>query len=168
MRTRWMIGVGIVAAMVLTTGGAAGAATRGVDGTMSGPGGFRSATCAGGTADEFGSGSYAASALGIGTYTFDACITQGGSGFTFSGTAKFVTRSGAKLRGTIGGTFSGSGSPSFTVQVRSGTKRFVRATGSLVLGPLASSNETNCAHGICADFTSSGPVTGTLHHVVKH
>jgi hypothetical protein len=135
---------------------------------MSGPGSFKSASCAGATADEIGSGSYAATGLGIGTYTFDACITRTASGFTFGGSVTFVTRTGAKLRGTIGGTFSGSGSPSFTVQVTGGSKRFARATGSLVIGPFTTTNETNCAHGICVDFTLTGPVTGTLHHVIKH
>jgi hypothetical protein len=162
-----MWGAGIVLSVVLGTAGAAGAATRNVTGSMTGPGGFRPSSCTGGTADEIGSGTYTSTALGTGTYTFDACVTQTTSGFSFSGKAKFVTRSGAKLRGTLGGTFSGAGNPSFTMTVQSGTKRFARATGALVIGPFTETNQTSCAHGVCLDFTDTGPLRGTLHHVTK-
>ncbi len=162
-----MWGAAIVLVVVLGTAGSTGAASRNVTGSMTGPGGFRQSSCAGGTADEIGSGTYTSTGLGTGTYAFDACITQTTSGFSFSGKVKFVTGSGAKLRGAISGTSSGPGNPSFTVTVQSGTQRFVRATGVLVIGPFTETNQTNCAHGVCADFTDTGPVSGTLHHVIK-
>jgi hypothetical protein len=148
---------------VLVMPGTAGAAVRQVDGGMSGPGGFRQLGCAG-TVSAIGNGTFAATGLGIGTYTFEVCISNVGSRFTFSGTARFTTRNNAELRGTISGQ-SGGGFPPFTFTVTSGTRRFKHAVGMLVLGPFTESNQTNCAHQICSDWTDSGPIKGTLRHV---
>ncbi len=35
------------------------------------------------------------------------------------------------------------------------------------MGPFTETNQTSCAHGVCADFTDTGPFSGTLHHVIK-
>lgn len=165
-RTRALMTVVIAIAAITFSGGTAGAAIRNGDGQMSGPGGFRPATCDGGAVTVIGSGTFAAEQFGIGLYQFDVCLTASPTGgLTYAGTALFTMRSGAELRGTIAGTLESS-LPQWVVTVTSGTRRFKHATGTLKLGPLTQTNETNCAHLICSDWTDSGPLVGTLRHVV--
>lgn len=165
MRRRWMVGLGLVAALVLGTAGVAGAAVRNVDGRMTGVGGIRTGESCGGTATQFGNGSFAAKQLGIGTYTFNLCITdQGGGHLSAAGRILFTTRSGARLRGTVSGSYD-NGPPLFMVTVTRGTWRFAKATGSLSFGPATVSNPTNCQHLICQDWDETAHLTGTLQHV---
>jgi hypothetical protein len=159
-----LVGLLVIGAVLPTTADGAGAATRNVSGTLTGPGGFRLEGC--GVISEIGSGTYAATGLGRGTYVFDVCITSTGP-VTFDGTVTFTRSSGATLTGHIGGTFNGGSGPTFAVSVTGGTKRYAHAGGDLVIGPLGQSEEHNCDPriGICLDWTDSGALTGTLRHV---
>jgi hypothetical protein len=166
MRFRRTVLVGLLAlgAVLPMTADGAGAVTRNVAGTLTGPGGFRSEGC--GIISEIGSGTYVATGLGRGTYVFDVCITSTNP-VTFDGTVTFTRRTGATLTGHIGGTFTGGPGPTFAVSVTGGTKRYAHARGDLVIGPLAESEPRNCDPriGICLDWTDSGTVTGILRHV---
>jgi hypothetical protein len=159
MRRSWMIVMALLLVASFASPAAANPPVRNVEGTMTGPGGFRFTSC-GGIITEIGSGTFEATTLGRGTYTFDVCIT-GTSPLTFSGTATFTTRNGARLDGVIGG--SGTG-PRFPVTIVGGTKQFAHATGSLVLGEFVQSDQHNCNPRvmICLDWTDTGPITGTL------
>jgi hypothetical protein len=174
-------GIGMVVMAIVatsTTAGAAswtsqgasraGAATRDVAGTMSGPGGFRFLGCDG-VVSAIGSGTYEATGLGAGTYEFDVCINTSPFPIRFAGNIVFTTRNGgATLTGTIGGIFVGGPGPSFSVTVTGGTKRFAKTEGELVLGPFVKSNELNCTPAlICFDWTDTARVTGTLRHVKR-
>jgi hypothetical protein len=153
-----------VAAVVLAPG-VAGAAARHVDGAMSGPSSFQSPTC-GGLTNIAGTGAFAARDFGVGTYAFNVCVTQTTSGFETDGTVTFTTRSGAKLRGTIGGVTPSGQNATYSVTVTGGSRRYRHAVGTLAMGPLAESNFTNCiAAGICTSWTDRGPLTGTLRRV---
>jgi hypothetical protein len=167
MRLRRTVLVGLLAIglMLPATADVAGAATGNVSGTLTGPGGFRQQGC-NGIISEIGNGTYAAEGLGRGTYVFDVCITNTGP-IAFDGTVTFRRRSGATVTGTIAGTLPSGGGPTFAVTVTGGTKRYARARGDLVIGPLAESAQHNCDPrvGICLDWTDTGPVTGTLRHV---
>lgn len=153
-----------IGAVVLVPG-VAGAAVRHVDGTMSGPSSFQSPTC-GGLTNIAGTGAFAARDFGVGTYAFTVCVTQTPSGFQTDGTVKFTTRSGAKLRGTIGGVTPSGQNATYAVTVTSGTRRYRHAVGTLAMGPLTESNFTNCGPAaICTSWTDRGPLTGTLRRV---
>jgi hypothetical protein len=168
MRCRRLIVSGLLVGALVVPAEAAGAATREVSGTLTGPGGFVTGGCAG-IISEFGSGTYSAKGLGTGTYRFDVCITDPGV-LTFAGTATFTRRTGATLTGTIAGTFGGGPGPTFAVTVTGGTRRYAKAQGTLTIGPLVESNSTNCDPrvGVCLNWTDTGPVTGTLRHVRRH
>jgi hypothetical protein len=158
-----------VAAVVLVTPGTAGAINRGVTGTLTGSGGFTNASCTGATIDIGGTGTFTSTGIGSGTYTYHACITQvpgQSSTFSFVGKAKFVTDSGAKLKGKIAYTQVVQSGPTFKVKITGGTKRFALATGKLFLGPFTQSNESNCAHLICSNWDETGPVTGTVKNII--
>ena len=131
---------------------------------MSGSGGFRLLGC--GVISEIGSGTYSATMLGRGTYTFTVCVTTTPV-ITFAGTVVFTEGNGATLAGTIGGSFAGGAGPSFTVTVTDGTKRFSKVRGELVLGPFVQSNQTNCNPrvGVCLDWTDDGPIAGTIRRM---
>jgi hypothetical protein len=159
---RTLVAVLLVAASALPMT-AAGAAARNVSGTLTGPGGFRFEGC--GIISEIGQGTYAAKGLGEGTYAFDVCITSL-SPITFVGTVTFTRRTGATLTGTISGTSTGGAT--FLVTVTGGTGRYERTTGSLVIGPLIRSDQHNCEHALCLDWTDTGPLVGTLGHVRNH
>ena len=120
---------------------------------------------AGGLIDIVGSGVFAGKQFGIGTYVFDVCFTTTATGHDYAGTARFTMRSGAKLRGTIVGSTSGGPPPFYPFTVTGGTRRFRHATGTLNLGGFTETNQTNCSHGICTEWTDTGPITGTLRHV---
>ena len=171
MRRIGTLGVGIVAAVVLIAPGTAGALARDASGTLTGTGAFTPASCTGGTADVSGSGTFTSTGIGNGTYTYSACISQVAgqpSTFSFAGKAKFVTNSGAKLKGRIVGTQVVNGNnPTLTVKITGGTKRFAVAAGKLFLGPFTESNQSNCAHQICANWDETGPVTGTVKHIIR-
>lgn len=154
------VALGVVLAMPAP---AAAASTRSVSGTMTGPGGFRFDGC-GGIITQVGSGSFEASGLGRGTYTFRVCVISV-SPITFEGTVRFTTNSGATLDGTIGNT--NATQPRFEVTLTGGTKRFKRVAGQLIIGPLVQSNPTNCDPrvNICLDWTDNGPLTGELGRV---
>ena len=84
---------------------AAGAATRNVSGTMTGPGAFEPKGC--GVISVVGHGTYTSTGLGQGTYVYDACVLST-SPFDFEGTVTFTRRTGATLTGTIDGTVPGA------------------------------------------------------------
>jgi hypothetical protein len=138
---------------------------RKVDGTLTGPGGFRFLGCDG-TVTEIGSGAFRARGLTSGTYSFAVCVTVD-SGITFDGTITLTTAHGGMLTGTISGSFTGGPGPVFDVAVTGGTKRFAHARGALTVGPLVESDLSNCnPHtGVCLDWTDTGPITGTITHV---
>ena len=162
MRRAWVIVMALLVVAALATPAAAVPPGRNVEGTMTGPGGFRFTGCAG-IITEVGSGTFTAKTLGSGTYSFEVCIS-GSSPFTFSGTATLVARNGARLDGVINGTGS---QPEFPVAITGGTKQFSHAAGDLVLGPFSESDQHNCDPrvGICIDWTDTGPITGTLRNV---
>jgi hypothetical protein len=165
VRRLGVIGVGIATAIVLLVPGTAGASERQVNGGVSGTARYAPTTC-GGLIDVEGSGAFAAAELGVGKYVYEVCVTEQGLSLHVEGTATFVTRSGAKLRGTIDSTI-GDGQPAtYPVVVSSGTRRYRHAIGTLSMGPLAQSNETDCVSpDVCSAWSERGPLTGTLHHV---
>jgi hypothetical protein len=147
----------------VASGASAATAGRPVDGTLTGPGGFRFEGCPG-TITEIGSGTFRAQGLGPGTYAFNVCVSLSIDGtFTFDGTITFTTAGGATLTGTISGT-SGGGT-TFDVVITGGTKQFAHAGGTLTVGPLVQSDRTNCRVGICLDWRDTGPITGTITNV---
>lgn len=173
MRRPLGVGILLVGVAAITAGpaaasaapGAASAATKTVNGTMTGPGGFRFEGCPG-VVTQIGSGTYAATGLGRGTYTFRACV-QSTFPVTFAGTITFMTTHGARLDGTLGGVFAGGPGPLFDITVTGGTRKFTKARGHLTIGPLVASGYTNCeVHpgGVCFDWTDTAPVTGALRH----
>jgi hypothetical protein len=129
-----------------------------VEGTMSGPGGLGSNCLGGGAITEFGSGTFQASGLGGGTYSFSVCIFDFNGVPMDFGTITFTTSVDATLTGDTGGVFGG---PTFDVTITGGTKQFTDATGSLTLS-LAESDFTNCHLAICADWHDAGSLTGNL------
>jgi hypothetical protein len=169
MRLRRTLAVGLLvgASAIPITADAAGAVTRNVSGTLTGPGGFRSEGC-NGIISEVGSGTYTTTGLGSGTYAFDVCITS--SPLAFAGTMTFTRRTGATLHGTIVGTVESGSGPLFTVTVTGGTRRYANARGTLMVGPLVESSPHNCDPrvGICLDWTDTGPIVGRLTHVRRH
>jgi hypothetical protein len=148
----------------VASGASAATAGRPVDGTLTGPGGFR---FLGGCdlVTEIGSGTFRAQGLGPGTYAFNVCVSLDGT-FTFDGTITFTTAGGATLTGTISGTLTGGG-PTFDVVITGGTKQFAHAGGTLTVGPLVESDFTNCDPrvGVCLDWRDTGPITGTITNV---
>jgi hypothetical protein len=164
---RWVVVIAVVLGAVVVAPGTAGAAVRHVDGAMSGAGHFDSQSGCAGIIEQTGSGAFAARDLGVGTYTFSVCITQGPSALSFAGTASFRTHSGAQLHGTIDNSGPLGQYPTFVLTVTGGTRRYRHATGTLTLGPLAESNSTSCdpRSGVCLDWTDRGPLTGALRHV---
>jgi hypothetical protein len=140
MPYRRLIVSGLLVGALVVPADVAGAATRNVSGTLTGPGGFTPGGCAG-IVSEFGSGTYATKGLGIGTYRFDVCITDPGV-LTFAGTVTFTRRTGATVTGTIAGTFGGGPGPVFTVTVTGGTRRYAKARGALTIGPLVESDSS--------------------------
>lgn len=145
----------------LAPGAPAATSGRPVDGTLTGPGGFRLRGC--GVVTEIGSGTFQAKGLGPGTYEFDVCVTLDPV-VTFDGTITLTTAGGATLTGDISGTYTGGPGPAFDVAITGGTRQFAQATGSLVVGPLSTSNPANCDPRIeiCFDWTDTGPITGTI------
>ena len=137
---------------------------RPVDGTMTGPGGFRVEGC--GLVTEIGSGEFRARGLGRGTYVFSVCVTNGPP-LTSDGTITLTTAGGATLSGTIGNTFTGGAGPIFEVVITGGTKQFAHAGGTLTIGPLVRSDFTNCdvRINLCLDWRDTGPITGTITNV---
>ena len=137
---------------------------RPVDGTLTGPGGFRPQGC--GVITEVGSGTFRAQGLGPGTYEFNVCVTTDPV-ITFDGTMTLTTTGGATLNGTISGTYTGGAGPTFDVAITGGTRQFARAGGSLTIGPLVQSDHTNCDPriGICLDWHDTGAITGTITNV---
>jgi hypothetical protein len=153
-------------ALVLAFPVSAGAAdSHNVKGTLTGPGGFRFTTGCG-VITEIGNGTFDATALGRGTYSFTVCIRAVTPTITFDGNIIFTGTGGATLTGTIQGAFTGPPGPIFNVTITDGTKRFTHATGPLTVGPLTESNSFNCDYrfGICFNWTDTGPITGTLSH----
>src|SRR4029453_14646114 len=128
-------------AMFFVLGAASGAsaatAGRPVDGTLTGPGGFRLEGC--GLVTEIGSGTFRAKGLGPGTYAFNVCVSINGT-IMFDGTITLTTAGGATLTGTIGGTFTGGPGPPFDAVMPGGTKQFAHAGGTLTVGPLVESD----------------------------
>ncbi len=166
MRRLGIIVVGLTMVAGALTPGVAGAAVRHVDGGLTGPSSFSAPTCDGGLSDISGTGTFAAKDLGIGTYAFSVCVSQQTPLFDVVGTVKLTTRSGAKIRGTIAGIIPEGQNATYTVTVTSGTKRYSRAVGTLVMGPLTESSFTNCGSGnICTSWTDSGALGGTLRRV---
>jgi hypothetical protein len=163
-------GVMVIATLIGTlafSAGIAGAAVRNVNGSMTGPGHFVTKPSCTGVIDETGTGTFAARDLGVGTYAFDVCVTEGASTLSFAGAGSFVTHSGAKLRGTISGSVPLGQFPTFTFTVVSGTRRYRHATGTLTLGPFVETNMTNCdpRTQVCTDWTDTAPIAGQLQHI---
>jgi hypothetical protein len=157
-----------MAAMVLVLAFApsAGAAdSHNVEGTLTGPGGFRFITGCG-VITEIGNGAFDAAAIGRGTYSFTVCIRTVTPTITFDGSIIFTGNGGATLSGTIQGVFAGPPGPTFDVTLTDGTKRFTHVHGTLTVGPLTESNSFNCDFrvGICFDWTDTGPITGAVSH----
>jgi hypothetical protein len=168
VRRLGVIGVGIATAIVLLPPGIAGAAPRQVNGGVSGQGHYAPPTC-GGLINVAGSGTFAAADLGIGTYTYNVCVTDQGSAFRVEGTAAFTTRSGANLRGTINSTITAGQQATYPVVVTGGTRRFRHAVGTLSMGPLVQSDDTDCVTpGVCSAWCERGPLTGALRRVPPH
>ena len=97
----------------------AATAGRKVDGTLTGPGGFRVTGC--GDVTKIGSGTFHAAGLGNGTYPFTVCI-EVFPVITFDGTITPTTAGGATLTGAIGGIVrdaSGGVLPGVTVEASS-------------------------------------------------
>ncbi len=169
MRRLMVLVIGSAMAALVLTPGIADAAVRHGVGSMTGPGGV-TPRCDGiptGTYEVSGSGSFVAKNIGIGGYNFHGCLTQlPAGGWDVVGTASFSMRSGATIGGTIDETIP-AGSPTFTVTVTNGTKRYKRARGTLTMGPLTQSNFNTCdpATGDCYGWTDTGPFSGTLTHV---
>jgi hypothetical protein len=158
-----------VALLVVTTFAPSASAVGGRDvkGTVAGAGGFEFvAGC--GVITEVGSGTFRATALGHGTYTFTVCIEIAPT-ITFNGTIAMTTTGGATLTGTIGGSFTGGPGPAFDVVVTGGTKQFANAAGTLTVGPLIESDFTNCDPrvGICLNWRDVGPITGAITTSVR-
>ena len=106
----------------------AATAGRKVDGTLTGPGGFRVTGC--GDVTKIGSGTFHAAGLGNGTYPFTVCI-EVFPVITFDGTITLTTAGGATLTGAIGGT--GAPEPTFDVVITGGAKQFASAAGALTV-----------------------------------
>jgi hypothetical protein len=142
----------------------AGAKHGNVEGTMTGPAGFSFGSGCNGIILDQGTGTFTAAGLGTGTYRYDVCITSV-SPITFDGTASVATRRGT-LSGTIVGTCT-SVCPQFPLTITAGTGQYRKTRGTLLLGPLAQTNQTNCDPrvGICLNWVDVGPITGTLTHV---
>jgi hypothetical protein len=141
---------------------------RAVQGTMTGPGGFRFLGCAG-VVSWVGTGTYEARALGSGTYDMTVCVNTSPFPIEFMGDIVFTTSGGSTLTGTLFGTFAGGGGvpgPSFTMTITGGTGRFARVGGELVLGPFVQSDQRNCNRAlICFDWTDTAPINGALRLV---
>jgi hypothetical protein len=163
MRRMLLLTGAIIVTVLLATAGAASAAIRNPDGQMAGPSSFEASDCDG-SVSYLGTGMFAGREFGIGTYTFDVCLSTVAPGFTFTGTIKFTFRSGAKLRGTIN-THIDAPPVQFLVDVTGGTKRFAKARGTLVLGPFTQSECTRQEHLICTAWTDTGHIGGTLIRV---
>jgi hypothetical protein len=165
MRRIAVIALALLVVAGFTAPAAASGRSRDVEGTLTGPGAFEVRGC--GVITEIGSGTFEATVLGRGTYVFEVCIETTTSPLTFTGTASFTARNGARLDGVINATGTG---PTFPVTITGGTQQFSRAAGSLVIGPLVQSNQTNCVPrvGICLNWTDNGPLTGTLENVPRH
>jgi len=139
----------------------AATAGRKVDGTLTGPGGFRVTGC--GDVTKIGSGTFHAAGLGNGTYPFTVCI-EVFPVITFDGTITLTTAGGATLTGAIGGT--GAPEPTLDVVITGGAKQFASAAGALTVGPLVESDFTNCGPNlICQDWRDTGPITGTITRI---
>jgi len=161
---RFTIAASVAVAAIMLLPATAGAKHGNVDGTMTGPAGFVPGGCSGIIADR-GSGTFTASGLGSGTYAYDVCVTSTGP-ITFDGTASVTTRRGT-LSGTVGGGCPSSGCPQFTLTITAGTDKYRKTRGTLLLGPLAQTNQSNCDPrvGICLSWIDVGPITGTLTHL---
>ena len=145
-------------------GASAATGDRPVDGTLTGPGGFRFEGC--GLITEVGTGTFHARGLGPGTYEFDACVTLDPE-ITFDGTITLTTAGGATLTGTVTGTFTSGPGPTFDVVITGGTRQFAHAGGTLTIGPLVQSDQMNCdpRGEICLDWRDTGPITGSITNV---
>jgi hypothetical protein len=158
-----LVGV-IIATALMVTSGTASAAIRHPDGQMTGPSAFVASTCEGATVGYFGTGTFAGTEFGIGSYALYACLSTEPPGFTFTGSIEFTFRSGAKLRGTINNTIDNT-PVRFLVDVTGGTKRFANARGTLELGPFTQTDCTLQEHLICIRWTDTGHIGGTLIRV---
>jgi hypothetical protein len=160
---RFALAVGIVVGCVALAPATAGAGHGNVSGSMTGPAGFQFGGPCNGVVIDRGSGTFTATGLGSGTYSYDVCITSV-SPITFTGTASLTTP-----RGTLSGTITGGGpdGPVFPLTITAGTDRYRKTRGTLLLGPLAQTSRSNCDPrvGICLSWIDVGPITGTLTHV---
>ena len=164
---RVALAIAIVVGCVSLAPAPAGAGHANVSGTMTGPAGFVFGGPCSGIVIDRGSGTFSATALGSGTYSYDVCITSTGP-VSFTGTASLTTRRGT-LSGTIAGACSSGGCPQFPLTITAGTDKYRKTRGTLLLGPLAQTNQSNCDPrvGICVNWIDVGPITGTLTHVPK-
>jgi hypothetical protein len=163
----------------LVTGTASGSITytpprrdgprRNVEGTMTGPGGFRFLGCDG-VVSAIGNGTYAATGLGAGVYEFTICIDTSTFPIGFTGDITFTSKHGrATLTGAIDGAAVGPGGPTFPVTITGGTRRFAHTRGELMLGPFVQTDQHNCMPSlICFDWTDTARITGALRHVGPH
>ncbi len=154
--TIWL--VAFVAAV--PAAGAAPNKTKNVDGVFNGAGGFVfNSSCP--LIIDATTGTYRAKHLGRGTYSFHICVTNPGL-LHAVGTFDLVTRSGAQLHGAID-TDLPTPLHGVPVTIADGTRRFARATGTLVLD-FVMFNETNCDPrvGICLNWDERGTITGTI------
>jgi hypothetical protein len=143
-----------------------GGPSRTVEGTLTGPGGFRFLGCPG-VVSSIGNGTYEARGLGSGTYEFTVCVDTSTFPVSFAGDMQFTESLGSTLTGTISGSFpGGSPGPSYTFTITEGTGRFARVGGELVIGPFVQTDQHNCTPAlICFDWTDTAPITGTLTRV---
>jgi hypothetical protein len=140
----------------------AGAATRPVSGTITGPGGYRSEGC-NGLISQIGSGTYTSRGLGHGSYTFDLCVTSMSPvATTVEGTMTFTRTGGARITGTVDSTFPGGQPETFAVSITGGTRQYAHAHGQIVVGPLAATNQHNCGGVFCLDWTDTSQFSGMI------